>query len=207
MKRIYLHPLPVRIWHWIHAACIVLLVLSGIQIRYADHIHFMSLKDAVNFHNIIGIIVSIDFLLWFGYYVFTGKIKTYFPTAEEILHGAIRQIRYYGYGIFKGEPNPFHPTPDNKFNPLQKGAYMTIMLVLLPLQIVTGIILLDVEKWSYIVDFLGGIKVVDAIHVLLFFFFASFIIAHFYLATLGHTPLAHFKAMITGWEEEPEEHH
>lgn len=81
------------------------------------------------------------------------------------------------------------------------------MLFLLPLQILTGLLLLNVQEYSDIINFLGGIKVVDTIHVLLFFFFFSFIIAHFYLATLGHTPLAHFKAMITGWEEEPEEHH
>ena len=206
MKRIYLHPLPVRIWHWIHAACITLLVLSGVAIRYSD-LMGIPLKTAVDFHNIVGIIVSIDFLLWFCYYTFTGKIKIYFPTKEELLKNAIRQIRFYSYGIFKGEPNPFHPTPDNKFNPLQKTAYLSIMLLLLPLQIVTGLFLLYPDKFSETIELLGGIKVIDTIHVLLFFFFASFIIAHFYLATLGHTPLAHFKAMITGWEEEPEEHH
>ncbi len=206
MKRIYLHPLPVRIWHWIHAACITLLVVSGIAIRYSDKLH-VDLRSSVNFHNVVGIIVSLDFILWFCYYVFTGKIKTYFPTKEELLHNAIRQIKFYSFGIFKGDPNPFHPTPDNKFNPLQKTAYMGIMLCLLPIQIITGLMLLYPEKFSLLIEGLGGIKVVDTIHVLLFFFFFSFIIAHFYLATLGHTPIAHFKAMITGWEEEPEEHH
>lgn len=106
MKRIYLHPLPVRIWHWIHAICIVLLVLSGIQIRFADYFLLVPLKKAVEFHNIVGIIVSLDFLLWFVYYTFTGKIKIYFPAAEELFYSAIRQIRYYSYGIFKGEPIP-----------------------------------------------------------------------------------------------------
>jgi len=27
----------------------------------------------------------------------------------------------------------------------------------------------------------------------------AFLIGHLYLATTGHTPLAHIKAMITGW--------
>ncbi len=206
MKRIYLHPLPVRIWHWIHAACITLLVITGVFIRYSEHLG-VSLKTSVKLHNIIGIIVALDFILWFVYYVFTGKIKIYFPTKEEILKQAFRQIKFYSYGIFKGEPNPFHPTPENKFNPLQKTAYLSIMLLLLPLQILTGFLLLYPDEFQEIIDFFGGIRVIDTVHVLLFFFFASFIIAHFYLATLGHTPLAHFKAMITGWEEEPEEHH
>jgi len=68
------------------------------------------------------------------------------------------------------------------------------------------LLLWKVEELHNIIDFLGGVKVIDTIHVLLFFFFAAFIIAHIYLGTLGHTPLSHYKAMITGWEEEPEEH-
>jgi thiosulfate reductase cytochrome b subunit len=33
------------------------------------------------------------------------------------------------------------------------------------------------------------------------FMMLLFLIAHVYLTTTGHTPLAHIKAMITGWEE------
>jgi thiosulfate reductase cytochrome b subunit len=30
-----------------------------------------------------------------------------------------------------------------------------------------------------------------------------FLIVHVYLTTTGHTPLAHIRAMISGWEEHP----
>ena len=33
------------------------------------------------------------------------------------------------------------------------------------------------------------------------FLMLAFLIVHVYLATAGHTPLAHIKAMITGWED------
>ena len=33
------------------------------------------------------------------------------------------------------------------------------------------------------------------------FMILAFFIAHVYLATAGHTPTSHIKAMITGWEE------
>ena len=33
------------------------------------------------------------------------------------------------------------------------------------------------------------------------FMMLVFFIAHVYLATAGHTPTSHIKAMITGWEE------
>ena len=155
-------------------------------------------------HNVIGIIVLLDYTLWFLFYTFTGKIKIYFPTVEELVKGSVRQALYYGYGIFKGDPNPHRITPDNKFNPMQKQAYLMIMLALLPIQIITGLLLWKVGYFSELIEFFGGIKVVDTVHVLLFFFFASFVIAHFYLATLGHTFFAHFKAMFTGYEEEEE---
>ena len=48
-------------------------------------------------------------------------------------------------------------------------------------------------------------NVVDTVHVLLFILFSGFIIVHVYLASLGHTPSAHFKAMITGYEEVEDE--
>jgi thiosulfate reductase cytochrome b subunit len=37
--------------------------------------------------------------------------------------------------------------------------------------------------------------------MLIFIFFSGFIIVHIYLASLGHTPTAHFESMITGYEE------
>ena len=34
---IYLHPLPVRIWHWLNALGIVTLCITGIQIRFPEY--------------------------------------------------------------------------------------------------------------------------------------------------------------------------
>ena len=46
---------------------------------------------------------------------------------------------------------------------------------------------------------------VDTTHVVIFSIFAGFIFIHPYLATLGHTPTAHIKAIFTGVEEIEEE--
>jgi thiosulfate reductase cytochrome b subunit len=92
-------------------------------------------------------------------------------------------------------------TPDNKFNALQKNAYVGIMFVFLPAQMITGLFLWRVKRFENYIDLIGGIKIVSSIHVLLFFFFVAFLFVHIYLATLGHTPWAHFKAMFTGYEE------
>lgn len=208
MKRIYLHPIPVRIWHWINAISFLVLIITGLQIRYREYLGLMSFETAVDIHNWFGFILIGNYFIWLVFYLSTRKIRIYIPelNLKKLIQGSIRQARYYGYGIFMGEPNPHHATPDNKFNPMQQMAYLSIMVLLIPVQLVTGLLLWDVKLFSNWINLLGGIKIVDIIHVLLFIFFTSFLFVHIYLATLGHTPLAHIKAMITGYEELEEEH-
>jgi thiosulfate reductase cytochrome b subunit len=105
-----------------------------------------------------------------------------------------------------GDENPHHSTFDNKFNPMQQVSYLMIMATLIPVQIITGLLLWDPKLFAPLVNLIGGIQIVVLIHILLWIFFSAFMIVHFYLATLGHTPLAHIIAMFTGYEEEHEEH-
>lgn len=202
MSKEYVHPAPVRVWHWINAFAFILLVITGVQIRFAELINFLSLQDAVRLHNWVGLIVIADYALWYIYYFSTGKIRLYYPNLRTFAADALKQAKYYGCGIFKGEPNPHHMTADNKFNAMQQKAYVGLMFVFLPAQIISGIFLWQVKGFENYINMLGGIRIVDTIHVLLFYFFATFMFVHTYLATLGHTPLAHFKAMFTGYEED-----
>lgn len=197
---IYIHPAPVRIWHWINAVGFVILIVTGFQIRYADILNWMPLKDAITIHNYGGFAVIINYFLWLIYYIGSGKIKIYISDLRTFIPKSITQMKYYGYGFFKGVPNPHSMTQENKFNAPQQNAYLVIMLFLLPAQMISGMFLWKVKGYSNYIDILGGIKVIDSIHVVLFFIFTSFVMVHCYLATLGHTPLAHFKAMFTGYE-------
>ncbi len=200
-KLIYIHPLPVRIWHWVNAFGFVLLILTGFQVRYAEMLNIMSLKGAIDLHNYIGFVVIANYFIWLVYYLGSGRVKIYIPDLRYVVNLAVQQIKYYGYGVFVGAPNPHVMIPENKFNALQQQAYLAIMCVLLPAQMISGLFLWKIKGYEGYINLLGGIKVIDTIHVLLFFFFTSFLFIHCYLATLGHTPLAHFKAMFTGYEE------
>jgi thiosulfate reductase cytochrome b subunit len=209
MKRIYLHPLPVRIWHWINAAGFIILILTGIQIRYSNIISLFSFETAVDIHSWTGFILLANYFIWLFYYLLSTKITIYIPPLQhpiEFIKRSIRQAKFYGYGIMVGDANPHHPSPDNKFNPMQQISYLMIMALLIPVQIITGLFLWDPKLFSTFVNLIGGIQIVSLIHVLLFIFFSAFIIVHFYLATLGHTTFAHIKAMFSGYEEEEEEH-
>ncbi|OGP54994.1 MAG: hypothetical protein A2Y65_11200, partial [Deltaproteobacteria bacterium RBG_13_52_11] len=206
-KRIILYPLTIRIWHWVHTLAIFLLVFTGLQLRFPDLIGwFGTFRTAVNIHNIFGFIALFDFMLWFGFYVWKRElVKQYVPTRGDFLVGMPKQSTYYFARIFFGDPPPFEPTPEARFNSLQKTTYSGIMFFLVPLQIVTGVLLWDLERFRPVIEALGGVRVIDAFHIIIAYIVAAFLIAHIYLATLGHTFFAHIKAMIVGYEEEEKE--
>lgn len=199
MEKIYINPLPVRIWHWTNAFGFVLLIATGLQIRYLDLIQWVPLQTAVAIHNWVGFVLIADYFLWLGYYLFTGKIRAYFPELGAAKY--LRQLRYYGYGILRGDPDPHHLSADRKFNPLQGITYLIVMMLAVPVQFFTGVLLWDVAYFSATVEMFGGVRVVDTVHVILFIFLSGFICIHPYLSSLSDTPWAHYKAMITGYEE------
>ena len=209
---IYLTPMPIRIWHWLNAFGFITLFLTGIQIRFPEYMNiFGSYKAAIRLHNTAGTVVSASYLLWLFYYLFvSGTLaRLYIPTFTDIRQGILRQSIFYFFNYFLGSPNPHHATPENKFNPMQKTAYLMIMIVLLPLVIVSGYLLMYVEPLRGIITLFGGIKVLVGLHFLIACCFCAFLFVHIYLATLGETPLAYFKPMWSGWEEQEkhEEHH
>ena len=141
-KLVYLQPVPVRIWHWLNALGIVTLIISGAQIRFPEYVPILgSYRAAINLHNTAGIVVALSFSIWFFYYKMLAHTleKTYVPNTEDLTTGLFRQAVFYFLMYFFGTPNPHHPTPEHKFNPLQKSAYLLIMFLLMPLVSLTGI--------------------------------------------------------------------
>jgi len=206
-KLIYLHPLPVRVWHWLNALGIVTLCITGVQIRFPEYVNICgSYAAAIQLHNIAGITVALSFSIWFFYYSLSARNLTriYVPDGQDIKRGLLRQVGFYFFLYFFGRPNPHHATPDNKFNPMQKSAYLAIMFVLVPIVSLTGILLMNVSPLRELILAAGGLKMLDTLHYLAACSLGAFLFTHVYLTTLGHTPLAHTKSMWTGWEEEEE---
>ncbi|HOE43350.1 MAG TPA: cytochrome b/b6 domain-containing protein [Rhodoferax sp.] len=203
MEKVYIHPLPVRIWHWVNALGFLMLIATGVQIRYLDLVQLIPFRTAVVVHNYIGFVLIANFFLWLCFYLFTDKITVYLPEMDpkKYFEDAWRQIKFYGHGIFLGEDNPHQATIYHKFNPLQIMMYQIIMLLGLPIMFGSGLLLWDIKRFSAVIDFFGGVRVVDTVHVLMFIGFSGFLLMHLYLITLGPTRFAHFKAMLTGFEE------
>ena len=202
-EKIYLHPLPVRLWHWVNALGFVLLIITGFQLRYTDLFSLMSFEAAVQLHNWIGFGVIANWFLWFIYYLTSDKIVNYHPDldAKSFFDRYFKQIEYYSSGIFLGEKRPHQVKPHDKFNPMQKLTYQFVMFVTAPAMFITGLMMWDVVRFQGLIDLAGGIRVVNTIHVVLFILFVFFVILHAYMGFLGKKPSSHYKEMFTGYEE------
>jgi len=197
-----LYALHERIWHWLQATAMIVLILSGFAIHYPDRFGILgSMARAVSWHSWIGFALILNAFLGLFYHLTANKYHHYLPEMDDFTGGAVRQARFYLYGIFKGEPHPYEIDPRHKLNPLQKVTYLALLNILLPYQIVTGVLMWGANRWPSAFQAMGGLKVLGPAHTLGAYLFLSFLIGHIYLATTGRTPWSHLRSMITGWEE------
>ncbi len=204
--RMQLYSLYERIWHWVQALAILLLILTGLCIHDPDRFLVFSFQTAVTVHNVLGFIVLGNAIFGMFYYLSTGTIRQYLPQPRGYLVLAVRQVMYYTGGIFRNEPHPLEKSAEHRLNPLQQATYLGILNVLLPIQVLTGILMWSGQKWPEAVLSVGGVQTLSMIHGLCAWLFAGFVIAHVYLTTTGHTPWTNLKAMIFGYEDVPAKH-
>ena len=201
MSGIYLHPLPIRIWHWTNAFIVFVLIITGIQLRTPSINIIQDYRTVVLLHKYFGFAMTASFLFWFFYYIITGGLIKYYLLRIKDIKGMPLQVLYYVFFIFNGKKNPFYPSTDNKFNPMQKLAYSSVMFVFTPLIIITGILFSDITYFFSLIKTIGGLRILDAIHVATAYIFVLYLVVHIYMATLGKKPHSHVKGMITGYEE------
>ncbi len=193
-QRIYIFKRFERFWHWTQAALIMFMMLTGFEIHGAYGL--FGFKQASQYHTLAAWSLIALWVFAIFWHFTTGEWKQYVPTTERV--GAV--VRYYVTGIFSGAPHPFRKTQLSKHNPLQRLAYLFVKLLINPLIWVTGLLYLFYARWD--AWGLGGLRLewVAVLHTAAAFLMLVFFIVHVYFATTGHTPMAHIKAMVTGWE-------
>ncbi len=204
MKRTYLHPLLLRAWHWSNALIVVLLLITGIQLRMTGIPDLPLHSKALFIHRYAGWAMAVSCLLWFVCGLASGHLRRHYVPKRRDIKGIFSQVKFYVWSIFKQEENPFQPSTDEKFNPLQRLAYGAIMFVFTPLLVITGLLFSDIVVIRDHILLWNIVKPIEAMHVIGAYLFALYLIVHIYMATLGRTALSHIKAMIVGYEEEPD---
>lgn len=200
-KSVYMYERYERFWHWLQASSIVMLVVTGLIIHRPDMFAAFDFKYVVIVHNSFAFILFANFLMSLFWHLVTGEIKQYIPRPAGFFEDMLTQVKFYISGIFRGEPHPFEKQRQVKLNPLQQVTYFGLLVVLLPLQMLTGLVMFAFQQWDGFAAIFGGLYYVSVFHTLVAWLLASFIVGHIYLTTTGATPIEAMKAMIIGWEE------
>jgi thiosulfate reductase cytochrome b subunit len=201
-----LYSLHERIWHWLQAGGILFLILTGMAIHYPDRFPlFGSMTFSVLWHSWIGFALIANAFLGIFYHLTADKYHHFLPQIDDFTGAAVRQARFYLYGIFQGEVHPFDADPRRKLNPLQKLTYLLLLNILLPFQMLTGVLMWGADRWPGTFARIGGLWVLGPAHTFGSFLFLAFLIGHIYLATTGPTPGSLLRAIVTGYHVQGEE--
>jgi len=197
MKRVLVYKRFERFWHWSQAALVLFLAVTGFEIHGSYTI--FGFDKAVSFHRAGAyLLVGLTAFAVFWHFTTDGW-RHYVPTTKDL----VAQIRFYMFGIFKGEDHPVAKTELSKLNPLQRLVYLGLKLFIIPVLIISGIFYL---YFGSLADAIGLIRTTNLESIALWhtagaFLMISFLVVHVYMTTTGHTPLSNIRAMFDGYEE------
>lgn len=192
-ERLYLFTRFERFWHWSQATLIITLLISGFAIHGSHSL--LDFRTAVTLHESAAWLLIGLWIFAIFWHCTTGQWRQYIPTLNNLQRVAL----YYAHGIFTGAPHPYKVSLERKHNPLQRIAYLGVLLVINPLIWLSGLLYLF---WGRLGPHMPGwmsLEWLALTHTFAAFLMLIFLIAHIYLTTTGHTPLAHIKAMLSGW--------
>jgi thiosulfate reductase cytochrome b subunit len=184
-----------RFWHWSQAVLVITLLVTGFQVH--GYLGGWDFRTALLVHGYCAWALVTLWIFAIFWHFTTGEWRQYIPTSRMVAAVA----RHYAWGMFRGEPHPFHKTREHKHNPLQRLAYLWLKAMVNPLVWVSGAVLLVASyNWLPVLPFGLPLAWVAWAHTAAAYMMLLFLVAHLYLTTTGHTPLAYIRSMITGWE-------
>jgi thiosulfate reductase cytochrome b subunit len=190
-----------RFWHWSQALLILLMLGTGFDIHF--NLDVFGYEQANQLHSIgAWLLIGLWIFAWF-WHLTTGEWKQYIPSTPERI---MAMAKFYAFEIFQGKSHPFHKDPDQKLNPLQRMAYLSLHVAIGPAIWISGLLYLFYGDLDAI-PLLGSLSLttIALVHTAAAFLMLAFLVAHLYLAlTMDEKPLSGLHAMITGYEQQDE---
>lgn len=227
----YRHRLPTRIWHWINALTVFVMLMSGMMIFNAhprlywgqyganfDHswLHFASrpfpgwatipstynLAAARRWHLAFAWLLVAGLVLFLLVSLWNRHVqRDLAPTKDEL------EPAHVWYDI-KDHARLRFPAGDAalKYNVLQKISYVAVIFILLPLMLLTGLAMSPAMNaaWPWLLDLFAGRQSARSIHFLCAAAIALFILVHLVMVALAG-PINEIGSMITGRFQVPPE--
>ncbi|HWU94602.1 MAG TPA: cytochrome b/b6 domain-containing protein [Sphingomonas sp.] len=227
-RTVYRHRLFTRLWHWINALAILILIPSGLMIFNAhprlywghyganfDHAwlelprfpgwatipsHY-SLAGARHWHLFFALVLGFGLLA----YMLFGLINRHIQRDLRIRRSELAPRALWA-DLKAHLALRFHDPHDPRaYNIFQKLSYVGVIFVLLPLLIASGLAI-SPGMWPWLADLFGGRQSARSVHFIAMACMTLFILVHLTLVILAG-PINEVRAMITGWWRAPEEDH
>jgi len=197
MKRVLIYKRFERFWHWCQAALVIFLAVTGFEV-HGSYVIF-GFEKAVSFHRTTAyLLLGLTAFAIFWHFTTDGW-RHYVPRAENL----VAQMRFYLFGMFRGEDHPVAKTELSKLNPLQRIVYSGLKIVIIPMLIISGLLYMYYGSLGDAVELIRSAELesIALWHTTGAFLMISFLIVHVYMTTTGQTPLSNIKAMFDGCEE------
>jgi Ni/Fe-hydrogenase b-type cytochrome subunit len=224
---LYRHRLVTRLWHWINALTVFVMIGSGLMIFNAhprlywgqfganfDHAwlelprfpgwatipsHY-SLSGARHWHLFFALVLAFGLLA----YMALSLLNRHFARDLRIRPAELGP-RHLWADFRAHLALRFHdPANPRAYNIFQKLAYAGMVFVLIPLLILTGLALspnMD-AAWPWLLDIFGGRQSARSLHFIAMALTTLFILVHLTLVLLAG-PINEVRSMITGWWRVP----
>ncbi|MEE4155412.1 MAG: cytochrome b/b6 domain-containing protein [Erythrobacter sp.] len=214
------HALATRLWHWINAAALVVLFMSGLGISNAHRFLYWGdygwdpsdawarvmrfpdwatlpqrydLAEARDWHNTAAIVFALGLLvMWLAMLVNRHFIRDIATSPREWHPAALLEdVRAHLKGHFDAH--------GGKYNRLQRITYGIVLGVLLPLMVFTGLAISPgfepAARW--LIEALGGRQSARSLHFICAFALLAFTLIHLAMV-LASGPLGQVWGMISG---------
>lgn len=215
------HPWPVRWTHWINVACVVVLLMSGLNILAAHpHLYWglrstfadpwlsfanlpewamlpqgRDLASGRRWHFAFAWLFVINGLIYLAYIAVSRRLsRRLWPSRADIRdipHSVVEHARFD------------FPKDDRArvYNVLQKLTYLAMILLVLPLMLLTGLSMspgVNAGTGGLLLELFGGRQSARTLHFLSAAAIVVFIVVHVGLV-IWTGPFNNMRAMITGW--------
>jgi thiosulfate reductase cytochrome b subunit len=217
---VWRHPLPVRATHWVNVICLVILLMSGLQILRAHPHLYWGLKSTFDnpwisfgqipgwltipswqdlatgrrWHFFFAWIFVVNGLAYLAFVIVSGRLKAMLePT----------RIDFGGFWASVGEHARLR-FPEGEaaraYNVIQKLTYLIVLLVLLPLMLATGLAMSPGMNAAIpgLLELFGGRQSARSLHFIAASGIVMFAVVHVVLVMLSGFA-NNMRAMITGW--------
>ncbi len=218
---VFRHRLSTRLWHWLNAVVLTVLLMSGLMIFNAHPRlywgHFGANTDRAwlelerfpgwatipseyslalgrNWHFGFAWVLALSFTAYLLWSLFNGHWRrdVALSRAEVAPRNLLEDVK-------KHAKLDFHDA-NARYNPLQKISYSLVLFGLIPLMIFTGLAMSPGMNaaWPWLIDLFGGRQSARSLHFIAAFGLLGFTIVHVLLVVLAG-PINEIRSMITGW--------